>query len=400
MQRIVSIDVLRGFSLMIMILCHYMIAYGDALAAESIPYFILDHVIGDFGACWFLLIVGVSQALSSNRKEETSKLTLMKKAFIRGIYLFIAGLLMSALAFGPSEIWDWDILTLIGTATIVLYFCRFLPSYIILLICVALALTTPWLRSEVDFATAWGGELLPSTFISGYYPDILFEPAGIYKVNWNLKDIITGYFLSGTFPVFPWLAFPLLGLVIGRRIVSKKIKADLPFLVLIGIILIFLAGTVVYASTFRPVSSPISDYLAPLSFYPDSISMYYLQTGVTLVLFSLLYYYYDIREKSRQQTSLIVSWYQRMSRYSLTVYFYHWLLITWPLWIIYFLTGKFLAQDIMGSFPTLLLGFTVIALVLVLLKAWDHSGGKFSLEWGMKKLTGLMTSTKEIKSTK
>jgi len=290
MQHIVSIDVLRGFSLAIMILCHVMIGYGDADATESLPYFILDHFIGDFGATWFLLMVGMSQVLSGDRKKGMGELDLMKKAFLRGAYLFGAGLLMAALAFGPAEIWDWDILTLIGSATVVLYFCRFLPSWLILVISAALALMAPWLRGGVDFTAAWGGELVQSPFISGYLPGILFEPVSIYKVTWKVDDILKGYFLSGTFPIFPWLAYPLIGFVIGRRIVAKKIRHDLPFFHLIGLVLILLGGTISYASLFRPGSSPISDYIAPLSFYPDSITLFYLQTGVALVLFSLYAY--------------------------------------------------------------------------------------------------------------
>ena len=63
MQRIISIDVLRGFSLTGMVICHFMLEYGDAHAPESLLYFIMDHALGDFGAAWFLLLVGVSQVV-------------------------------------------------------------------------------------------------------------------------------------------------------------------------------------------------------------------------------------------------------------------------------------------------------------------------------------------------
>jgi len=387
MQRTISIDVLRGFSLVLMIMCHFMIGYGDAEAVESLPYFILDQFIGDFGATWFLLMVGMSQVLSADRRKEVGEFNLMKKAFLRGVYVFAAGLLMAALAWGPKEIWDWDILTLIGSATVVLYFCRFLPSWLILLNSAALALMSPWLRGGVDFTAGWGGELVAAPFISDYLPGILFNPVSDYKVIWRLDDIVKGYFLSGTFPIFPWLAYPLIGFVIGRRIVGKQIKQDLPILQLIGLILIFLGGTVSYASLFRPGSSPISDYIAPLSFYPDSITLFYLQTGVALVLFSLLYFYYDGRETAVPRTGLFVAWYKRLSRYSLTVYFFHWLLICWPLWIIYFITGRFPIQDLMGALPAFLLGLAAVALFLVCLKGWDRRGGKYSLEWGLRKMT-------------
>ena len=386
-KRIVSIDVLRGFSLALMIIIHFMIAYGDEKAAESLLYFVLDHLIGDLGATWFLLMVGMSQVLSTDRKRGAGELNMMKKSFLRGAYLFAAGLLQSALAFGPSEMWDWDILPLIGSATVVLYFCRFLPSWLILVISAAFAFLAPWLRSFVDFTVGWGGELIESPFFSGYLPGVLLEPTGVYKVIWSFDEILKGYLVSGTFPIFPWLAFPLIGFVIGRCIVGNQIQRDLPFLHLIGLVLIFLGATVAYASVFRSGSSPISDYIAPLSLYPDSITLFYMQTGLGLILFASLYYYYDGRETAAPGTGLFVAWCKRLSRYSLTVYFLHWLLVCWPLWIIYFITGRFLGQDALGVFPTFLLGLAGVALFLVGLRAWDRSGGKYSLEWGLKKMT-------------
>jgi uncharacterized membrane protein len=386
MKRIVSIDVLRGASLALMIIIHFMIAYGNEKASESLLHFIFDHLIGDLGATWFLLMVGMSQVLSASRKKGTDD-NLMKKAFLRGAYLFAAGLLQSALAFGPSEMWDWDILPLIGSATVALYFCRSLPSCLILMISVALAFTAPWLRSYVDFTVAWGGELVQSTFFSGYLPGILFEPPGVYKVIWRLDEILKGYFVSGTFPIFPWLAFPLIGFVIGRRIVTGQIKQDLPFLHLTGLLLILLGATISYAGIFRPESSFISDYIAPLCLYPNSITLFYIQTGVGLVLFASLFGYYDGRENAAPRTGLLVGWFKRLSRYSLSVYFLHWLLVCWPLWIIYFITGRFLGQDAMGPLPAFFLGLAGVALFLVGLRAWERRGGIYSLEWGLRKIT-------------
>ena len=388
MKRIVSIDVLRGSSLALMIIIHCLIAYGDEKATESALYFFFDGVFGNLGATWFLLMVWMSQVLSADRRKGVDEIDLMKKAFLRGAYLFAAGLLQSALAFGPSEMWDWDILPLIGSAVVALYFCRFLPSWLILVISAALAFMAPWLRSFVDFTVAWGGKLIPCPFISDYLPGICFEPPDVYRVIWSLDEILKGYFLSGTFPIFPWLAFPLIGFVIGRRIVSGLIKRDLPFLQVIGLVLIFLGATLSYAGIFRPGSSAISDYIAPLCLYPNSITLFYLQTGVGLVLFASLYYYYDGRANTAPITGPLVAWYKRLSRYSLTVYFLHWLLICWPLWIIYFVTGRFLGQDAMGAFPAFLLGLVVVALFLMSLKVWERHGGKFTLEWGLRKITG------------
>ena len=39
-----------------MVVCHFMLEYGDAYAAETLLYFIMDHALGDFGAVALFLI--------------------------------------------------------------------------------------------------------------------------------------------------------------------------------------------------------------------------------------------------------------------------------------------------------------------------------------------------------
>lgn len=48
-ERILSIDVMRGFALIGMVLVHFMIFYGNDGAANTWPYFILNHILGDWG---------------------------------------------------------------------------------------------------------------------------------------------------------------------------------------------------------------------------------------------------------------------------------------------------------------------------------------------------------------
>jgi uncharacterized membrane protein len=126
-ERILSIDVMRGFALICMVLVHFMIFYGNAGAANTWPFFILNHGLGDWGAACFLMMMGMSQVFSGEKHKEEGNLILFKRALIRGCFIFMAGIIMLALAWGPYQIWQWDILTLIGFATIMLFFCVSCP---------------------------------------------------------------------------------------------------------------------------------------------------------------------------------------------------------------------------------------------------------------------------------
>lgn len=392
MQRIVSIDVLRGFSLTGMVICHYMIEYGDPTSAQSPLFFFMNHFLGDFGAVWFLMLVGVSQVVSGDRSKGRGETYLMKKAFLRGAYVFAAGLVMATLAWGPIKMWNWDVLTLIGISYILLYFCRPLPSWLILCIAAAVIFMSPWLRGGVDFMGDWGGKLIPVPVLSDYLPGIEVDISCEYEPRWQPYAIVRGLFLTGFFPIFPWVVFPLIGFVIGRRIVANQMKQDLPLMIILGLVLVFLGLTTAYASLLRAGSSPLTDYIAPLCLFPNSNSMVLLQIGQTLTLFALMFYYYDVRKAGADATGIFATWFKRMSRHSLTVYFVHYPLISWPLWIIYLFTDRYLQFNLMGAIPAFILGVAAVTIYLQVLKAWERRGNRYSLEWGLKQLTDRTTA--------
>ncbi len=56
-ERIISIDILRGFCLFFMVLVHFVVYWGDSAAMTTWPYFFLNHVMADWGAAGFLMMM-------------------------------------------------------------------------------------------------------------------------------------------------------------------------------------------------------------------------------------------------------------------------------------------------------------------------------------------------------
>ncbi|TFG91888.1 MAG: DUF1624 domain-containing protein [Syntrophobacterales bacterium] len=316
---------------------------------------------------------------------------MFKKALIRGGYIFLIGILMLALTWGPGEIWQWDILTLMGTMTVILFFCRLLPPGLVLVVCLFIAVATPWLRAGIDFAAVWGGPFVQVPILSQFFPGILIDAGSEFKVIWKLQDVLLGFLFTGYFPLMPWSLFPLVGVVIGRRIVSGRIQNDLPFLMIIGGLFACLGLGGAYASLFRPGSSIISDFISPLSIFPDSFTMISLQMGMALIVFSSLHFFYDVRKRDSSRVSFLVRLYVRSSRFSLTFYFLHYLMIGWPLMIVAQITGRDAISALMGPFPALLSGLAALALLEVLLLLWEKHGSKYSLEWWLTAITSHLT---------
>ncbi len=390
-DRILSIDVMRGFALIGMVMVHFMIFFGNEGAVDTWPYFILNHVLGDWGAACFLMMMGMSQVLSGQKHTDLDESLLFKRALIRGGYIFGVGLLMLALAWGPYQIWQWDILTLMGFCTILVFVCRKLPTWFILVLIAALAFSTPWLRGGLNFEAVWGGDFMQVPVISRYFPGILIDPVKDYEVVWSLKDIMQGFFLAGYFPVIPWSLFPLVGIVLGRRIVAGKMRRDLPWLVMAGIGLAGLGLGLAYAGTSRPAGSIIHGFIAPLSFYPDSFTMIVFQLGMALTVFGLLFFFYDVRKQDKLKLSFIVRVYNRTSGFSLSFYFMHYMLIGWTLAVVWLITGNYYMTDLMGSWSALLCGATAVVLLETLLFFWEKKKGKYSLEWFLGMITIVLT---------
>jgi uncharacterized membrane protein len=399
-QRALSIDIIRGFCLTCMVVIHFMVYFGDTAAMNTWLYFSLNHILGDWGAGGFLMIMGISQALSGQKHTDLKTHLLFKRALIRGGFIFIVGLTMLALAWGPYKIWQWDILTLMGFATIALFFCRFLPSWSILTIAAFIAVSTPFLRGQLAIASIWNNNFMQVSVISSYFPGILLDPSGALPTAWSLKDIVQGFLFTGEFPVFPWLLFPFTGLVLGRRITENKIKRDLPLLLFLGIIFVFLGLGLGYAGSLRPGASIISGYIVPLSFYPDSFSMIFSQLGMSVVVIIILYYLYDIRMTHDRKIGILAGIFTFTSRSSLTFYFLHYLLIGWPLALIYLFSGKYYIYNLMGSLPAFVCGLAAVGVLSLGLKIWEKHGSKYKLEWFLGVLTRRFTSVEASRKSR
>ena len=386
-SRVLSIDILRGFALICMVLIHFVIYFGDSGAMNTWLYFGFNHLLGDWGASCFLIIMGISQVYSGQTNTGLDQRLLFKRSGVRGLFIFCTGLVMLVLARGPAHLWQWDILTLIGFATIILFFCRWVPSWLILIFVLLIGVMTPFLRGQLAIAPLWNANFIPVPVISSYFPNILFDPARELEMIWTVKNILQGFLLTGEFPVFPWILFPLVGFALGRRMLEQKIQHDMHLIFIACAALVLLGLGLAYAGSMRPGVSVISDYITPLCFYPDSFSIIFIQLGLSMTLITLLYYLFDIRGNLSYKPGVLASLFIQASQSSLTFYFLHYLLIGWPLAIVYLLSGKYLIYNLMGLWPALLCGIAAVGLLSVVLRQNRKYGGKYTLEWLLGTIT-------------
>jgi len=389
MKRIDSVDVLRALALIGMVICHYPINLSSGAGRDAMLYFFSNHLLGgDCAASWFVFLVGLSQILSI-KKRETVQDKNISRVIIRGMAIFVIGLLFLLVIQGYEELWVWDILTFIGATTIILLLCRKAPSWGLLLFCSAVFFMTPWLRSFIDIAPFYGGKFESVKWISDLIPNFIFDPAMDYEGGKTVLDNVIGFFLIGQFPLLPWIVFPLIGFVVGRRMTQNLLDADSPFIFIIGMMFTFMGLLTAYAGSIKSGFSVANDYITPLSFYPISFSMSMVLVGIVLMLFIFLWRIYDANQDSAKEPGMFLIYCRQISKYLLTIYISHFALFFIPLRIIQLATGKYYLRDAMSTPTAFALAVLLLILYYPLLKLWDKAGGKYSCEWLLAKLLSM-----------
>lgn len=92
------------------------------------------------------------------------------------------------------------------------------------------------------------------------------------------------------------------------------------------------------------------------------------------------------RRKLGRALSLLAGIFTYTSRSSLTFYFLHYLLIGWPLALIYIYSGKYNIYNLMGSLPAFFCGLAAVCLLGFVLRILDRCGSQYKLEWFLEAL--------------
>jgi len=192
--RIIGLDIARAFAIIGMVLVNFKIAMG---AEENGPQWLrsVAALFNGRAAATFVVLAGVGASLGSRRARENCDPELQHRAQVtlakRALFLFVIGW-----AFFP--LWPADILH---------YYGVYLAIGSILL----------FASSKRLLALAAASVAVSLVFI------VRFDPLA----NWNLVDysyrglatpvgFFRNLFLDGFHPVFPWIAFYLFGMWLGR----------------------------------------------------------------------------------------------------------------------------------------------------------------------------------------
>jgi uncharacterized membrane protein len=310
--RYPSIDVLRFASIVMMVVVHFvenLSAWHGSSGLAGLPVNGFWRPTG-FAAPLFTFLAGVSYRLWVRGREARgdSDDAISKSSVRRGLFLLGLGFAFNVLVWLPEDTFNWDVLTFIGAALLLLAACRDAPPGVQLLMAAAALVVSPALRDAADYPASW---------TEGHFdPDL------------TLGGVALGFLCTGYFPVFPWIAYPLVGYAAAPAVFPPAGHSAAPWPARLGAVLV---GAVVCSALARRFGPPPLEWpwLQGWTMFPASTEYVCGTLGTALVSLPLAHRLVDRGGADSSLARLAGTF----SRRSLSIYLLHHVVHVWPLWI-------------------------------------------------------------------
>lgn len=363
-MRYPSIDVLRTLAIAMMVVVHFtenLSAWYGAPGTGGLSVTMFWRPTG-LAAPLFTFLVGVSYRLWVRGREDRGDAdeAITKSSVRRGLFLIGLGFAFNVLVWLPEDVFNWDVLTFIGTALLLLAACRDAPAGVHLLAAAAAVVVSPALREAADYAAFW--------------------TAGYFDPDFSLGDVVLGFLCAGYFPVFPWIAYPLAGYAAAPAVFPAAARRPSTWPAALGAALV----SVPLVSLAARWAGPPPDWLRlqGWTMFPATTEYVCGTLGMSLLLLPLAHRCCD--------GGALAPWLARVagtfSRHSLTLYLLHHVVHVWPLWI----WGAATADDVTAHWQRALPASVALCLAAAFLVAaypvlrWLDASGRRGIEGWMR----------------
>lgn len=353
LKRIQSIDFLRGFTVLSMIIYHFFVYWVNNKNQNFGPFKEIFNFFGYLAAPFFLIISGISYYIFTRNKieEELSKLKIFIEILKRALFIFILSTILQILFGFILEIHIefiiyWSVFQVISFSMILFYLIQFckkdlrISLYLVLIIFIII----------LEF---------------------------IIKAN-NLTFLYL--LVEGTFEFVPWASFFLFGLVFGDIFLStsnKNMNIKLFTLIIIGICSFIFILIWINFSWFY--------YYNPY-FFPFFIMI----IGLFCILISVFYYLLDLKNLNFYLKESLNRW----GRLAFSIYYFHFTVI-----VIGVLLFPILLSEVFnnGFLPYHFIIILILFFILLELftKMWQKYDYFLGIEWIMNKLIKKSLFSKE-----
>ena len=196
-NRIIGFDLARAYAIFGMFIVNFNTVFGSHTNHEGLSGFL--NLFNGNSSTLFVMLAGMGVALMSNRVEytELEKKNIKSIILKRSWFLFFIGLALCLW-------WPADILHFYGGYMHIAAFLLFVPKRWYLIAASGAILIWHLLLLVIPFETGWD-------FSTLQYTDF-----------WTVSGFLRNTLYNGWNPIFPWMAYFLLGMWLGRLNWSDK----------------------------------------------------------------------------------------------------------------------------------------------------------------------------------
>jgi uncharacterized membrane protein YeiB len=299
-KRVTGIDLARALAIFGMVIVNFKIA----MHAETGNMFLMNFA-GAFegrASALFVILAGVGVTFLTSKSRESSDAALVLK---NRLSLIKRGLLLIAIGLVFTPIWEADILHFYGFYFLIAAAIFTANDKSLLFISAIIMLIFPTLMLFLNYEQNWNWSTLT------------------YENLWSFDGMIRHIVFNGFHPVFPWAAFLIFGMWLGRQdlsqsLIRKKLLAGSLITLLVTECIFYLIRVTIGDSSVLEVKSEAITFLFSTSLIPP-LPQYIISAGssAVVVLVACLYF------SERFSDSIINKWLYQTGQLSLTLYVAH-----------------------------------------------------------------------------
>ncbi len=299
-QRVTGFDLARALAIFGMVIVNFKIA----MTAETGNMLLMNFAEAFEGraSALFVILAGIGVTFLTNKARESSDGALVLK---NRLSLIKRGLLLIAIGLVFTPIWEADILHFYGFYFLIAAAILTANDKSLLFISAIIMLIFPTLMLFLNYEQNWNWSTLT------------------YENLWSFDGMIRHIVFNGFHPVFPWAAFLIFGVWLGRQdlsqsLIRKKLLAGSLITLLVTECSFYLIRITIADGSVLEVTSEDVTFLFSTSIIPP-LPQYIISAGSSAVVVLVVCLYFS----ERFSESNINKWLYQTGQLSLTLYVAH-----------------------------------------------------------------------------
>lgn len=299
-KRVIGFDFARAIALFGMVIVNFKIVMHSETGSSLLMSF--AGIFEGRASALFVILAGIGVTFATNKaRASCDSLSVFKSRLLllkRGFLLIAIGLLF-------TPIWEADILHFYGFYFLIAAFMFTVNDKVLLFISSLIMMMFPILMLFFNYEQNWDWLTLS------------------YENFWSFDGMIRHIVFNGFHPVFPWAAFLLFGMWLGRQELSKAyVRKKLLTYSLLTLVVtefsFYLIRAIIGDGSALEMKPEEVAFLFSTSIIPP-LPQYMISAGSSAVFMLVTCLYFS----ERYSASNIVRWLSQVGKMSLTLYVFH-----------------------------------------------------------------------------